>query len=607
MVKGKGRVAGKMLSLLVVLSFVCSGICYALPGTLMSAASKDHMALASFLQNGTVSTTDQASINKGKNDFATMLYMLTKSKYQENNENDQTVKEITDYMWEKAANETGKTTEDKVNHLRDLLAKLNLKIDSTDQGIRISSTENDNELYVEADNNGENPRFHEQLFASGQSGKAQTKAAHESMEKEFIANSRQATTEEKAAAMQDVRDIVNENVAAGNYTEAEGKALIAAAESRGLRFSQPVVVDENNYQHGASTVSDTIVDENLTGRELADLIIHETLESKNGFDDKKTLEAQTKLYGLTEETRKDTNNQMGKTRQAMAESRSKVKAAAQKTSLDVDKSLMSADEDNPEAQETAVAKAKEAGVSDELIAKAGPKGTLSIVKTLMTQALNAIRTGYKALLAGMPQNLLPANKATQDDVVNALKAALQKENAFVGYSASVSAVEAKSGELVPSSLIAPLVEPLMTAKDKALTIYGLTDAQYSAFEKCIAELEAVYEGISKKIVLSKNGVKELKSTVGDNGLSVVCLQGEEQKIDGVNYVEINPTDLAANKINALNVFIYATSLSQQGQEILKNLTDEGIRSVKNLEIADETQYKQFQEDYNKFVSLFTKA
>ncbi len=379
-----------------------------------------------------------------------------------------------------------------------------------------------------------------------------------------------------------------------------------------------VVIDEVNYLHGASTEQATYADKYLTGREFTDLVLHETLESLNGFNDDVTLEKQAKFWGVTAETRRDTDNQMGKTREAMAESRKpkleQVQAAQKKASEEKMASIPKEFEDVEEDKMTSEQKQKleavleNAGVDRQLIESAGAKGSLEITQNLLAQRLQPLRDGYSAAI----RNMRGVVTTEQTNLVNALSASLQ-DRQTVAFSAQVAQVK-RQGKLVPSSLITPLVEPLATAKDNALTIYGLTPEQKGAFEACVKELEKVYSGVSKKIVLSTEDERGLmrEYEVEPEAFSVVCRTDEvnaELKDQGVFYVPIDPTHLEQDKLNGLNVFIFAASkgLSEQAQAIMQNLNQNDIRNVEQLTIADDEQYENFKREYEKFVDLFIQA
>ncbi len=563
--KKGGCMLRKVLSVLVISSFMFSSVCFAMPVAAGIQATVDNMALQSILQDG-VKNTDVVA-------FTTMLNQVSSKTYDKAK-----AQEIMD-MWSEMDNKAA----------------------------RIKSAQNDIPG-ITVDNNGKvSIDINEDM---GKSSKAETPAnaaALENAAAQAIADGKTtaATAEQKAVDLANLKVMLDK----GTATAERKQQILDAASARGLHTMAPIVIDANNRLHGLSKENDSYIDENLTGTARTDLILHETLESLNNNNDATVMAEQMAIHGLDNATRKESGSVMETTRQAMYDSAQKViSTQEEKTPVDaisIDKTFLSEDSNDAAVQAKAkdmLIKAMSGKEAD--INKADPKTLVTMVQGLMQTKINEITASLKTALNAF----IPAatKDATTEQIAKITANIAELKDGEVLAMDYDMLFTTQNGKVVPRLGATVLLDALNKSKVKDGAIQVISAANVTGAEDALSYL---FPEIGAKVKINAGNESKLDVATSNPALLRVLYSNEasiEGNIVDVSYIKTQQMD----KVNGLQVLITALapnlkSLSASEQSILSDLGN-GKFSLQNVEI-DEAAYTAMQAEYKIVVDILIQA
>ncbi|MBU0634877.1 MAG: hypothetical protein KKB82_01630 [Candidatus Omnitrophica bacterium] len=594
--KKLGVMLRKVLSYVVISAFILSNVGYAMPTVAGAAkASVDNMALRSFLQTG-----DIGALRADQEAFRTMLQLLTAREY--------TADQVDIInMWGKSLQDNQLQT--AAERVAAVQREINnqLQFDEATGDVRI---ERNGQLFVEIVNDkvtvGKD-------VVEGASGKAESEAQEKALVAEALKpeNTQAASADQKDKFLGDLTAVLDKAVAAGRIGQDLADDIMAEATRKNLAFMGTVAFDANNYMTGYSTADTNYVSADLT--DITDQGLHETLEGM-GYNDAQVLDIQMKIHGITD--RKDTNNPMGQTREAITQSVEKKltekETAAQNPAQDV---KAEADVEKIEAGDmTEVKRVIETvrpGLSSEAqqaLDTMGDEQQLAFVQQTIDMVrkptLEALSKAINLLIRNLDDGKYALNVKTAD-VTPALAEHISKGGAAGFHVDDLFKIENKVA--VPrnqESLHFLLGLARIALKPGAIQFYGAG--------RNAKKIERVLKTLSPelaKVTVHAGKENAIADTMTDKSLLRVIYSDEQQiqGIEGVMYFKVN--QLKDGQVDLFELLLTVTTgknLDASQKAVLDQLKGGTIELTK-VELIDNAAYKAMQEDYEKVVNLLIQA
>ncbi|MDD5746802.1 MAG: hypothetical protein PHO30_06005 [Candidatus Omnitrophica bacterium] len=578
----------KVLSVLVMCCFVYSTACFAaptanLPLSLSVKSTVDNMALPSFLKTGDVSTLQD---KKTKDAFTQLLAAQASQEY-----------DNVDQMFEAwASNLKTKGVENTVAQInKDLGLALVVSLDTAGN---ISLDAGDGQSMK-----AEGPEQRAELIALA------NKQINEAVKE---GKSTQISKERKAADRADLKAMLDKS----NIRDDRKQQILNLFEDGNVAIHDftAVIIDINNRLHGFSKSGNIYIDTTLDGEARTDLILHELLElliaqenpQLNEKDrDKKTMQEQMGIHNIKgDNERKNTNNVMSRTKNAMEDSARKVTAekssesTADKIAEMIEDKKAEITDDDVQNIVKEVAPTLPADQAD-LLRNALPAEQKKTIQLVIADWLNKKANDIKAAMKVFVSNLFTDANLKQatsgmdaKDVKNIVeagdKAALHL-NDIAEYDA------ANKVYLLKESVVVMLQElKAANVKKGMVNFIGLGEA-FKNIEHQLALL-----GLQEVVDLQKDNVGAVALT-GDQKVRVIYSKGTESAIQrGVKnavYIQVEGFNQQANMMQVL----------VKSLQLKVELGKDGVVQLAKEDFIEPTSFEALKDAYKTIKEMLVQA